>query len=301
MLTWNWRLPDDTQPAKRLALIQEKRADVLLNLWPQLPQKMLDGKTPAQAAGDKRYQIKLLAAILLLELATHQAGSTFDFNQLRAKLGLPQAGPIDAKAARATEITLARLARLDAQSLTDEQLVAFLQAADHFRHVAALKKLAHEALSRGSLEKQLDRAEVCGILAQVETDTTRAIEYLDQARKAAEAAKKSTASWDLAELSLRLVRGDVAEADRLLHHIRNEHMREPGVAQALFQILAEAGIIGPDGRLSPAAQAAAGGREAPGIVVPGAAAAAEAGKIWTPGGEQPTGGKKSALWTPDMD
>ncbi len=133
-----------------------------------------------------------------------------------------------------------------------------------------------------------------GILAQVEPDTQRAIGYLNQARDAAEAAKSSTAPWDLAELALRIARGDVAEADSLLHHVRDQHIREPGVAQALFQILTEAGIIGPDGRPTAAAQA-----EAPGIVVPGSTAA-EPGKIWTPGGDQPSG-KKSALWTPGMD
>ena len=52
----------------------------------------------------------------------------------------------------------------------------------------------------------------------------------------------------------------MAEADRLLQHVRDQHIREPGVAQALFQILSEAGIIGPDGRPTAAAQ-----REAPGI------------------------------------
>jgi hypothetical protein len=297
MLSWNWRLPDDTPPEKRLSLIQQKRADILLNRWPEMPQKILDGKTPSQAVGDSTYHTRLLAAILLLELATHQAGSDLDFNLLREKLGLPLSRPIDAKEARINDQPLARLARLDVKSLSDERLIEFLQVADHFRHIAALKKLAHEALSRGSLEKQLDKGELYGILAQVETDTPRALEYLDEARKAAEAAKKTTAPWDLAELSLRIMRGDVAEADRLLRHIRSDHMREPGVAQALFQILTNAGIIGPDGR--PTAAAAAAGGEAPGIVMP--AAAAESGKIWTPGSEQAAGGKKSALWTPDMD
>jgi hypothetical protein len=63
------------------------------------------------------------------------------------------------------------------------------------------------------------------------------------------------------------------------------------VAQAMFQILSEAGIIGPDGKPT-----AAPASEAPGIVVPGAGGA-EPGKIWTPGSDQPSG-KKSALWTP---
>jgi hypothetical protein len=89
----------------------------------------------------------------------------------------------------------------------------------------------------------------------------------------------------------------VAEADRLLHHIRAEHIREPGVAQTLFEILAEAGIIGPDGKPA-GVPAGAGAQEAPGLVVPGAAAA-ESGKIWTPGSDAPAAGKKSTIWTPD--
>jgi hypothetical protein len=243
----------------------------------------------------------LLAALLLLELATQQSGSQFDFNQLRSQLGLPTLGPLDAKTTPIGELSLARLARLDVQSLSDEQLVSLFQAADHFRHIAAIKKLAHEVLARASLAGKLDRAEVYGTLAQIEPDAEQALRYLDEARREAEAAKKSTAPWDLTELAMRIARGEVTEADRLLSHIRSQHIREPGVAQALFQILAEAGIIGPDGRpTAAAAAAAAAGPEAAGIVVPGAAAA-EAGKIWTPGSEQPAAGKKSALWTPDMD
>ncbi len=164
---------------------------------------------------------------------------------------------------------MARLARLDVKGLSDDQLVQFYQAADHFRHIAAIKLLAHEVIARESLDDKLDKSEVYGILAQVDADTDRALEYLEQARKVAEKNKKSTAPWDLAELALRITRGDVAEADRVLTHIRNEHLREPGVAQALFQILADAGIIGPDGRPT-AAAAAAASAEAPGIVVPGA-------------------------------
>ncbi len=300
LLSWNWRFPDDTPPEKRLLLIDAKRADVLLNRWTALPQKLLSGKTPAEAAGDEKFRVPLLASILLLELATQQSGATFDFNQLREKLQLPTLGTIDSKSGRLADIGLARLARLDVKGLSDEQLVQFYQAADHFRHIAAIKSLAHEVIARESLDSKLDKSEVYGILAQVDSDTDQALEYLELARKVAEKNKNSTAPWDLAELALRITRGDVAEADRVLTHIRNEHLREPGVAQALFQILADAGIIGPDGRPT-AAAAAAAGAEAPGIVVPGGAATAEPGKIWTPGGEQTGGAKKSGLWTPDMD
>jgi hypothetical protein len=88
----------------------------------------------------------------------------------------------------------------------------------------------------------------------------------------------------------------VPAADRLLKHIRDDHMREPGIAQALFQVLSDAGIIRPDGSMASAPPAAA-----PGLVVPGSGGstpAAEPSKLWTPGSDQPAAGKKSAIWTP---
>jgi hypothetical protein len=298
LLSWNWRLPDDTPMEHRLELIKQARADALLERWPQMPQKLLGGRSPAAAAGDPAQRIKLLAAILILKLAVEQTAAEFDFNELRRKLGLPISEPIKLAADAPPILSLARLTRVAVDGLSDKQLLDLYRIADHYRHIAALRKFAHAVIARDSLDASVDKAEVFGVLAQTEPETQKAIQYLDEARKRAEAAKKSTAPWDLAELALRIARGDVAEADRLLHHIRSEHVREPGVAQALFQILAEAGIIGPDGR--PTAAAAAAGADAPGIVVPGAAAA-EPGKIWTPGSDAPAGGKKSALWTPGMD
>lgn len=291
-LSWNWRLPDDTTPEQRLALMIDERREILLNRWPEMPQKIFGGRSASQAAGDPNLRIKLLAAVLVLQLATDQVAADFDFNLLRSKLGLPPQEPITPKQVSLADLPLVRLGRVDVKQLADEELIDLYRRADHYRHVAALRRLAHEIIERPSLDKQVEKSEVYGVLAQIEPNTLQAIAYLDEARKAADATKASTAPWDLAELALRIARGEVAEADRVLNHIREQHLREPGVAQALFQILAEAGIIGPDGK--PTVPAAA--REAPGIVVPGAAAA-EPGKIWTPGSEQPSG-KKSALWTP---
>jgi hypothetical protein len=291
VLSWNWKLPDDTPPEKRLALMNEQRREILLDRWPELPQKLFGGRSPRQVSSDPPERIKLLAAILLLELATDPLSSDFDFNDLRRKLGVAVLEPIDPTQVALAELPLARLSRVDVKRLTDEQLVDLYRRADHFRHIASLRNLAHELIQRPNIDSQLEKAEVYGVLAQIEPDTQQALDYLGLAREAAEAAKTSTAPWDLAELALRIGRGEVPEADRLLHHIREQHIREPGVAQALFQLLTDAGIIGPDGK--PTAPAP---REAPGIVVPGAAA--EPGKIWTPGSDQPSAGKKSALWTP---
>lgn len=294
-LTLSWRFPEDTPPETRLALLNEQRRELLLNRWPEMPQKVFGGKSPNQVAGQGDQRIKLLAAILLLEMATDRVVPNFDFGALRRKLGCGEQEPIDPKAVSLAELPLLRLGRVEVKKLSDEELVDLYRRADHYRHIAALRKLADEVIARPALEKQLDKAEVYGLLAQIEPDTEQAIGHLDRAREAAEKAGKSTAPWDLAELAMRISRSDVAQIDRLLHHIREQHIREPGVAQALFEILAEAGIIGPDGKPVAAPPAP---QDAAGVAVPSAAAPAESGKIWTPGSDQPTGGKKSALWTP---
>ncbi len=264
LLSFNWRLADDTPPEKRLELVNQERREVLLNRWPAMPQKIFGGKSAQQVAGEPAMRNPLLAAILLVEMSVDPLTSDFDFNELCAKLGLPLAEPIDPRTQVPDRLPLVRLGRVEVKQLTDEQLVRFYLRADAYRHIVALRKAAHEILARPSLEgakigreRELHRSEVLGLLAQIEPDTAKAIDYLNQAREAAASGKVSTAPWDLAELGLRIARGEVAEADRLLQHIRSEHIREPGVAQALMQILVDAGIIGPDGRPTAAAAGAA--------------------------------------------
>jgi tetratricopeptide (TPR) repeat protein len=300
-LSWNWRLPEDTPAEQRLALMAAERAGVLSNRWTGLPQKLFGGKAPAEVAPDPQYRVPLLAAILLLELSSDSALSELDYNALRIKLGLPTPEPVDPNEFPSAEVPLARLTRVDVSRFSDEALLTNFERAQHFRHVRALRRLAEELVRRPEFKQPDAKAAAYGVLAHTETDLQRAAGYLDAARKAAEAAGRSTAPWDLTELSLRIAHGDLTAADRVLHHIRTEHIREPGVAQALYQALLDAGVINPDG--SPAMGAAAPAA-APGLVMPGDAAAAPAAqgsKIWTPGSEPAAGGggKKSAIWTPE--
>ncbi len=182
-LTWNWKLPDDTSPDRRLQLTTERRREILANRWPETPQKLLGGKSPREAASDPTMRIRVLAALLLIELATEQLSSDFDFNELRRRLGLPDRGPIDPTQSSPAELRLVRLDRVEVGKLTDEQLIDLYRRADHFRHIAALRRLAQEILRRPGFDKKFDMAEAYGVLAQIEPDTERAIEHLDKARR----------------------------------------------------------------------------------------------------------------------
>ena len=127
------------------------------------------------------------------------------------------------------------------------------------------------------------------MLVRSAASSTEALAMIDEARKFADSQKQSSAPWDLMELSFRIQRDEAPTVMQLIDHIQRQHAREPGVAQALVQLLMQTGLIGPDGRLAAGA--------APPTA---AAAAAETGKLWTPDAPQPgSGEKKSALWLPE--
>ncbi|HTU24439.1 MAG TPA: hypothetical protein VMF30_03505 [Pirellulales bacterium] len=296
-LALDWYLPEDIAPAERRRLLRAGHRQRLLVEWPEMPRRLFGDQTPKQAATDPKMRIKLLAAILNLELASDLLVG-FDFNELRTALGLPTAEKIDPAGQSVLSMPLVRLARLDTTKLSDEDLQIAYDRASQARFMHAIMLLGRELVGRPSLDAEIDKGAVYAMLAQLAGDPEQAAKDLDAGRKLAESAGKSTARFDLIELAIHMGQGDIRQADRLLKHIRNEHLREPGIAQALYSLLAQWGVIRPDG--TPAVEP---GAEAAGLVMPGAAAEAEsAGKIWTPGSETAaSGGKKPTIWTPGLD
>jgi hypothetical protein len=103
----------------------------------------------------------------------------------------------------------------------------------------------------------------------------------------------------LVEFTLRLRRREEAEAQRVLKTITSKHMREPGVAQAVYSLLAQLGLIEIDPTTGRPMMT--GGMPVPG----GAPAPASPSGLWTPDqGAAPAhaaSGSKSKLWVPGMD
>ena len=294
-LGWSWRMPDDTPPEHRKALVAEQRENVILNVWPTLSLPALGGSTPAEAAQDESQQSKVLAAILLMEMSADEGVDQIDFNQLRARLGLPTADPIDPTDIDVARLPLVRLARLQVEKLADDVLVDESRRAAMAGARSAIRSLAGEVVSRPSLDDQVDKAEAYGILAELEPDTDRALALIEKARQSEQAAGRSPARWLLAELAMRIERGDLSEAQQLITEIRTKHFQEEGVAQGLLQILQAAGVVGPDGTpVGPPPE------ETSGIVVPDGESGAS-GEIWTPDAERSGKGDKPAIWTPGMD
>lgn len=287
----DWRLPSDTSLEQMRKLSKERFRKAYFEVWPKTPIAAAGGQTPEAAAPDPTYRVSLLAAILLMELSSQDY--SLDFNDLRSRLGLPLAAEIDLDGKQLDAIPLAYLHRLAFAKLSDEDLIRAYSEALMTGARRAAKRAALELVSRPGLDNAA-KAQAYGVLASFAESFDEAIERVNQARTAAEAAGKSSAAWDLEELMLRLGHGDAPGAERVLKHVQSAHGNEPGVRQRLLQLLYQAGVIDEQGR--PIRRAA---EEPAGLVVPGGSTE-QAGKLWTPGGE--TGeGKKSALWVPGMD
>jgi hypothetical protein len=287
LLNVGWQPPPDMTYDARFELLEQHRREVLLDRWPKLPMRRFGGLTAEQAAADPARRIAVLAAILVLEDRLQQQLADFDFNQLRTRLGLPLPEPIDPTQVDLQRLPLIRLHRVMVDRLSTEGLEQLTGQAVTNMVVAAIKTLMPAAIERGIFKDSLRRAQLFGMLANLQENARRAFEYIDLAREADVAERQSSAPWDLQELEIRARCGDVEDLVRLHNHIVEEHLKEPGVAQLLMQHLVELGVLHPDGTPVEARE------RSPQIV--GAGAAAEAGKIWTPESER---GDRGKLWVP---
>ena len=191
----------------------------------------------------------MLAGIWLLQLSDADTGAE-TYNELRRKLNLPEVGDLDSAGLDLNRVPLGRLSRLKPDSLTDEQLKQAFNRAVVANFVLALRRLAPEVVKRPNMPVAEYKLSAYRLLVRYATNSDEALRLIDESRKLAEANKQSSAPWDLMELSFRIQRGEAPAVMQLIDHLQRQHGREPGVAQALVQLLVQTGLVGPDGRLN---------------------------------------------------
>ncbi|MEX2175172.1 MAG: hypothetical protein WD872_12490 [Pirellulaceae bacterium] len=293
-LAVNWRFPDDTPADVRKRMLLEHRTQVLLSIWPNLPMGPLDGETPRVAVADPAGQIAVSAIILTMDLA--EPDENPDFNKLRRSLGLPTSDPLDPEGMRVASLTPAQQTRLVTAKVSDEDLVMLYRRALMIGAPRLVKKLASEVVSRPNLDNRQDlsKAETYDVLSRMATEPEEALEMVLKAKEAAKLVGQSPARYLLGEFTLRLRRGEENEAKSVLNTLMSKHMREPGISQAVYSLLAQLGLI----ELDPAT----GRPMTAGGMPMGAAPAASPSGLWTPDQGAPTApGGKSKLWMPGMD
>ena len=283
--------PPQTPFGMRRRVSEEVLQQAALDTWPTVPLAALDGKTPEQVAGDPAYRVQLAAALLALEQYADVHDWLIQVDALRQKLGVPVPAPVDPPAGddQLVHLTPSDWARVVTEKLADSTLKRLFERAVAYHCKRAIWRLGNEIMARPSLAEQVNRSAVCMILAELAANLDQSLDFVLKAKQFATETGKSPAKCLLAELPLRLLRGDGAEAQQVIDTLRTRHKQEPGVMESLYKLLVRFGILSPDGR--PAA--------APPAEMESAAPAAS--QLWTPDAPQAAaeGQKTSKLWVPD--
>jgi tetratricopeptide (TPR) repeat protein len=295
-LSANWRFPDDASLEVRQKMVAEHRTLALLSVWPNLPMGILGGKSPRVAVSSPEGQLIVAAHILTMELAEDDDNA--DYNKLRRSLGLATLEPIDPTGIRVAALSPAQQTRLMLDKVSDDDLIMVFRGAVMLGAPRLIRRTATEIVSRPSLDSRQDmsKAEVFDILSRRAASADEALEFNHKAQAAAREKGQSPAQYLLGEFSLRLRRGEGTDAERILQTLQTRHIREPGIAQALYSVLAQLGLV----ELDPTTGLPMPARRA------GAPAAAPSGSgLWTPDQQLPAsaeaGGSPSKLWIPGMD
>ena len=235
-------LPEGISMEQASAALAEYRRDAILHRWPDMPLAAIGGKRPLEVAGDPSYRVRLMGALLLLELESDDHDNAEHFRTLRSELSLPPIEPLDPSGLDVSSLSLVKLMRLDVPRLSDEQLLVALQRSV-LKDLRALEyRLGVAALSRSSLEQKIDHDAVYRVVVRTSPDSATSLQWIEQARRSAEKRKVSPARWLMAELSARILRGEGTEANRILVILRTRHANEPGVAEGVKEILERFGL-----------------------------------------------------------
>jgi hypothetical protein len=279
-------------------LLDEQRRALwgrFLEVWPDTPLPELLGKTPREALRDPQVAVRVEALVTEGEATSRRRDAADAWVAMRARLGMKAPPPITADRPLG-DIPPLHWHRLEMAKLGIDDLRGILVMAMDAGFERAAELAAEAVVARADATPE-DRWEALGVLEERALSTVRKLELIAQLRGIAAELKANDGMLDVAELRVRMQRGDEAESMRLLQHVQREHGRDQRVLQAIAQVLMEAGVdLGAvAGRGAPDAMGAPGAAAAMPVGQP----AGEAGKLWTPGGEQAgPGGEKKVIWTP---
>ena len=174
--------------------------------------------------------------------------------------------PIELQPGEIRKLPLVRLARVQVERLSDDDLVLAFHRAGLYHAWDSTRRFARAVIDRTSFARRPERMEAYRALAESATTMEEGIASIEEGRRDALSDGQSCAVWDLLELSFRFGHGDVDQAMRLMQHIESRHINEQGVAQTLTQMLINVGLLNPDGTPvampGRGAEAAAAGRRA---------------------------------------
>jgi len=285
-MAWNPVFPEDTPQEKIQELSLEHRTHSLQTVFPKIKLAALGGVTPEEASVDFEARIKLDACLLILESNLQCRDHQATLDDVRTSLGLSPIETADPSEIDLNQVPDIRLARYDVTKLSTEQLGDVYQRCFFVGFRRGFIQAAEEILARDEKPEHVNLPDVYAALLDTRETIEDRLALVEEAKAAAIAQDESPAAWLLREVPLRLINQEAQAASDIIRKLETDHINEPGIAEQLYGLLVQMGVMNPDGSRA----------------VPGAApAAGNDGGVWTPGSESPSGGESegSGLWIPD--
>ncbi len=257
----------------------------LVELWPHLPNPILDGQSLVEALADERDRsLAIDAAWIRLENTL----SMQTMEGLREELGVPEVAPID-PADFTGLIPLVCIAYLDFNRLDDDELTPLFARCVFAAANRELASVAERIVERDLGEQAVNLKTVYYHWIAALQDPEQ-IEALIERARAALGEDEEAGNWDLLALEKYAAIGAEQRIVATLDRLGTRYGDNPDVHSKAYAILAHHGLVDPD------VPQPAGGPRRPPHAVGASAASAPSSKIWTPGSETAEPGKK--LWTP---
>ena len=294
-LVMDWYFPRSLSAARRRPLQRECFRQLVDDVWANLPQETLQGKSPREVASAPEVKMALAAAVLELDVFCEKNGVIFDQAAVRERLGLPAVQRAVPEGG-APDISLLRLRHTPLETLSDEHLVAAANHALRLGHGPLSQALILEALGRSSLKEKLDVPKLCMTLARIcqrQLDPEGALNWLIRGKEEARSRKQpldALAVWEIQELLFRSQDPADPQMAALANNLWNYYVPKlPEIRDMVVEILGQLPISGPwnaaaEG-ISPAAPLAAAGVTGSGLWTPETQQAGQPSKLWLPGQE----------------
>lgn len=285
-MAWNPVFPEDTPQEIIQELSLEHRNTSLINVFPKIKLAALGGLTPEEASVDFNARIKLDACLLIIESNLQCRDHNASLNDVRKSLSLDPIEATDPTDVDFNQIPDIRLARYDVSKLSTQQLGDVYQRCFFVGFRKGFINAAEEIVTREERPEHVNMSDVYAALLDSRDSVEGRLDLVAQAKAAVTAQGESPATWLLREIPLRLINQEAQVASDLIRKLETDHINEPGIAEQLYSLLVQMGVMNPDGtRATP----------------PGPEATQSEGGIWTPGSEAGSGGDSegSGLWIPD--
>jgi len=286
----------DTYLEKQRVAVRER----FISEWPKTALPELLGKTPKESLGQVDVQMRVEALINEGEATARRPDMNDAWSRIRTDLGIAPQSPVE-NITPLGEVPPLRWHRLVFEKLDLDQLRGLLVTSIDAGFELAAERAAKELIARDDATPA-DRWQSYGFLEQRATSTNEKLSVIATLRPLAMELQANDGMLDVAELRIRLQRGDQNAIMTLLNHLRADHANDEKVLSALAEVLMEAGIdlsAIAGGAGMPSAPTPSGGAAPTSPQQSAGSAASESGGIWTPGGDQPSSGGEKKIWTPD--